>query len=78
MLQGTLRDVSTVLTSGRDVSGLDANRLRVLTTQRIREAKAEFVVATGKHLSLNKQGQNLAIVIPQTITDRPTVIRCEG
>jgi len=48
-----------------------------LAAQRVREIKAEAVVASSKQLLLQQQSQDLAIIVPKTISKWPVSIGCK-
>jgi quinolinate synthase len=74
MGQSALRNVRSMVTTRWDISGFDTNGLRALATQRISQIKAELVLASCKHGIPQKQVQDLAGIVPQSISGCSSVV----
>lgn len=74
MVQSALGNVRSQVTARWDIAGLDTDRLWTLATQRIAQSKAELVLASRTHGGSQKQGQNLAVVVPQSVSGRPSIV----
>jgi hypothetical protein len=74
MGQSAFCNVRPLVTTRWDISGFDTNWLRALAAQRISQIKAELVLASCKHGVPQKQVQDLAGIVPQSISFCSSVV----